>query len=73
MPELTEVDFQIILEMADNNMNETETARVLFMHRNNVVYHIQKIKRLTGLDAAIFYDLVKLVEIARNGGAGDGK
>lgn len=67
MPKLTEVDFQIILEMADNNMNETETARVLFMHRKSVVYHIQKIKKLTGLDAAKFYDLVKLVEIARKG------
>lgn len=72
MDELTEVDFQIILALADNNMNETETARVLFMHRNTVVYHIQKIKKLTGLDAANFYDLVKLVEMARNGGAEHG-
>lgn len=71
--EMTSVDFQIILALADNNMNESEAARVLFMHRNNVVYHIGKVKKLTGLDPTVFYDLVKLVQMAKNRSAEDGK
>ena len=60
---MDELDTAIILTLAATNMNETETARVLFMHRNTVLYHIVKIKKLTGLDAANFYDLCKLVQI----------
>lgn len=66
MAELTDIDFQIILALADNNMNESETARSLFMHRNNIVYHIGKVKKLTGLDPTNFYDLGELVKMARN-------
>ena len=73
MAKLTAVDFEIILALADNNMNVVETARVLFMHRNNVVYHIGKVKKRTGLDPTKFYDLVKLVRIARKGMKEDGK
>lgn len=65
MAELTDVDIQIVLALADNNMNESETARALFMHRNNVVYHIGKIKKLTGLDPTNFYDLGDLVQMAK--------
>lgn len=73
MAELTDVDIQIILALADSNMNESETSRSLFMHRNNVVYHIGKVKRLTGLDPTNFYDLHELVQMARTRRAEDGK
>ena len=66
MAELTDVDAQIVLALAENDMNESETARSLFMHRNTVVYHIGKVKKLTGLDPTNFYDLVELVQMARN-------
>ena len=66
MAELTDIDAQIVLALAENNMNESETARSLFMHRNTVVYHIGKVKKLTGLDPTNFYDLVELVQMARN-------
>lgn len=46
---------------------------MVFMHRNNVVYHIGKVKKLTGLDPTVFYDLVKLVQMAKNRSAEDGK
>ena len=62
---MDEIDAEIILALADNNMNESETARMLFMHRNTVVYHIGKVKKLTGLDPTNFYDLCKLVKMAR--------
>lgn len=53
---------KIILTLADQNMNITAAARVLFMHRNSVLYHIRKIKKATGLDATVFYDLCKLTQ-----------
>ena len=34
----------------ENNLNVSETSRKLFVHRNTLVYRIEKIKRLTGLD-----------------------
>lgn len=66
---MDERDAEIVLALADHNMNTSETARVGYMHRNTVLYHIRKIKRETGLDPTNFYDLCKLVKMAkrRNG------
>lgn len=61
---LDEFDYKIILTLAKDNMKPTETARELYVHRNSVIYHIEKIRRLTGLDPLNFYDLHKLVEMA---------
>ena len=72
MAELTNIDLQIILALADNNMNVSEVARALFMHRNNVVYHIGKVKKLTGLDPTNFYNLGELVQMAKSRRAEDG-
>lgn len=62
---LDERDFRIILTLAENSMRATETAYELHLHRNTVLYRIDKIKRITGLDPMNFYDLCKLVEMAR--------
>lgn len=62
---LDEVDFCVILSLAKNNMNVTDTAYELHRHRNGILYRIGKIKRITGLDPMNFYDLCKLVEMAR--------
>ena len=59
---MDERDVEIILALADNNLNESETSRALYMHRNTVVYRIRKIKRLTGLDPTKFHDLCKLIQ-----------
>ena len=68
MEKLKDIDIQIILALAENNMNESRTARCLFMSRNTVVYHIAKIENITGLNASNFYDLVKLVQMVKEGG-----
>jgi carbohydrate diacid regulator len=34
----------------ENNLNVSETSRRLFVHRNTLVYRLEKIKKLTGLD-----------------------
>ena len=60
---LSPLDKEIILALAANNMNESAASRALFMHRNTVVYHLNKVKTISGLDPMNFYDLIKLVEI----------
>ena len=42
----------------ENNLNVSETARKLFVHRNTLVYRLEKIKRLTGLDLREFDDAI---------------
>ncbi len=38
----------------ENNLNVSETSRKLFVHRNTLVYRLEKIKKLTGLDLRLF-------------------
>ncbi len=38
----------------ENNLNVSETSRKLFVHRNTLVYRLDKIKKLTGLDLREF-------------------
>lgn len=41
-----------------NNLNVSETSRKLFVHRNTLVYRLEKIKKLTGLDLREFDDAI---------------
>ena len=40
----------------DNNLNVSETARQLFVHRNTLVYRLEKLQKTTGLDIRVFED-----------------
>lgn len=40
----------------ENNLNVSETARQLFIHRNTLVYRLEKLKSATGLDVRVFED-----------------
>ncbi|SCP96383.1 PucR family transcriptional regulator [Anaerobium acetethylicum] len=40
----------------ENNLNVSETSRQLFIHRNTLVYRIEKLQKATGLDIRIFDD-----------------
>lgn len=42
----------------ENSLNVSETSRQLFVHRNTLVYRLDKIERLTGLDLRKFDDAV---------------
>ena len=42
----------------ENNLNVSETARKLFVHRNTLVYRLEKIKKLTCLDLREFADAI---------------
>lgn len=62
---MTKQDAQIVLAFAECDMRASEVARREYMHRNTVLYHLDKVKRETGLDAQNFYDLIKLLEIVK--------
>ena len=38
----------------ENNLNVSETSRKLFVHRNTLVYRLEKIRKLSGLDLREF-------------------
>ena len=40
----------------ENNLNISETARQLYVHRNTLVYRLEKLQKMTGLDIRVFED-----------------
>lgn len=55
---LDDETLQTIHKFFENNLNVSETSRQLFVHRNTLVYRLDKIERLTGLDLRKFDDAV---------------
>lgn len=51
----------------ENNLNGSETSRQLFVHRNTLVYRLDKVEKITGLDLRTFDDAVlfKLASMVR--------
>ena len=61
--EMAEFDQEILTTINtffDNNLNVSETARQLFVHRNTLVYRIEKLQKSTGLDIRTFDDAMTL-------------
>ncbi len=42
----------------DNNLNVSETSRQLYIHRNTLVYRLDKLQKSTGLDLRTFDDAI---------------
>ena len=54
-----EVDEEILATVQkffENSLNISETSRQLFVHRNTLVYRIEKVQKATGLDMRVFED-----------------
>lgn len=54
---IDELDQEIIFTIQkffENNLNVSETSRQLYVHRNTLVYRLDKIQKITGLDLRIF-------------------
>ncbi len=51
---LDEETLSTIKAFFENNLNVSETSRRLFVHRNTLVYRLEKIKKITGLDLREF-------------------
>lgn len=47
-----------IQKFFENNLNVSETSRQLFVHRNTLVYRLDKIQKLTGMDLRNFSDAI---------------
>lgn len=42
----------------ENNLNVSETSRQLYIHRNTLVYRLDKLQKSTGLDLRVFDDAI---------------
>ena len=51
-----EEELTTVYTFFDNNLNISETARRLYVHRNTLVYRLEKIQKKTGLDVRVFDD-----------------
>ncbi len=58
--ELDEETLSTLEKFFDNNLNVSETSRQLFLHRNTLVYRIEKLQKVTGLDVRSFDDAMTL-------------
>jgi len=47
-----------ITKFFENNLNVSETSRQLYVHRNTLVYRLDKIQKVTGLDLRLFDDAI---------------
>lgn len=56
--EFDEETLETINEFFKNSLNVSETSRKLFIHRNTLVYRLDKIHKTTGLDLRIFEDAI---------------
>ena len=54
--ELDDETLTTINKFFENNLNVSETARQLYVHRNTLVYRIEKLEASTGLDIRTFED-----------------
>ncbi|MBR5944086.1 MAG: helix-turn-helix domain-containing protein, partial [Lachnospiraceae bacterium] len=54
--ELDEETLMTINKFFENSLNVSETSRQLFVHRNTLVYRIEKLQKATGLDIRTFDD-----------------
>ena len=55
---LDEDTLDTINRFFENNLNVSETARKLYVHRNTLVYRLEKVKKITGLDLREFEDAI---------------
>ncbi|MCR5431017.1 MAG: helix-turn-helix domain-containing protein [Lachnospiraceae bacterium] len=53
-----EETLQTINKFFENNLNVSETSRQLFIHRNTLVYRLDKLQKLTNLDLRVFDDAI---------------
>ena len=57
MPEeLDEETLQTVNKFFENNLNVSEASRQLYIHRNTLVYRMEKLKSVIGLDMRVFED-----------------
>ncbi len=56
--EFDEETLTTIYKFFENSLNVSETSRQLFIHRNTLVYRLDKLQKSTGLDLRVFEDAI---------------
>lgn len=56
MEDLDDETIQTVVKFFENNLNVSETARQLYIHRNTLVYRLEKLEKSSGLDVRVFED-----------------
>ena len=56
--EFDEEKLTTINKFFENSLNVSETSRQLFIHRNTLVYRLDKLQKSTGLDLRVFEDAI---------------
>ncbi|MDR1532795.1 MAG: helix-turn-helix domain-containing protein [Clostridiales bacterium] len=59
--DISQLDDEILItanEFFKNNLNVSETSRQLYIHRNTLVYRLDKLQKITGLDLRRFDDAI---------------
>lgn len=56
LEQLDEETLSTVNAFFDNNLNSSETARKMYVHRNTLVYRLEKVQKVTGLDIRVFDD-----------------
>lgn len=56
--EFDEETLTTINKFFENSLNVSETSRQLFIHRNTLVYRLDKLQKTTGLDLRVFEDAI---------------
>jgi carbohydrate diacid regulator len=58
--ELDEETLTTVNTFLENNLNVSETARQLYVHRNTLLYRLEKLQKATNLDIRVFDDALTL-------------
>lgn len=58
--DLDEEMLTTVNKFLENSLNVSETSRQLFIHRNTLVYRIERLQKSTGLDIRVFDDALTL-------------
>ena len=62
---MTDLQAEVILALADNGLKIRKAAQQTYRNPNTIRYHIQTIREKTGLDPLDFWDMQKLVPMAK--------
>ena len=58
LDDFDEETLSTINKFFENSLNVSETARQLYIHRNTLVYRLDKLQKSTGLDLRVFEDAI---------------
>ena len=58
LEEFDEETLSTINKFFENSLNVSETSRQLYIHRNTLVYRLDKLQKSTGLDLRVFEDAI---------------